>query len=82
MQELLNFDLAIEPVGNYFRARVISSPYGEASAEFRFPFNERDLEILILRVTGSIGRARRRTRREAGAWRSRKSRAGSRRSPD
>jgi hypothetical protein len=63
VQELLNFDLAIEPVGNYFRARVISSPYGEASTEFRFPFNERDLEILILRVTGSIGRARRRTRR-------------------
>ena len=63
MQELLDFDVAIEPIGDGYRARVVSSPAGEAYADFALPFTEENLTILILRVIGSIGRARRKVRR-------------------
>jgi uncharacterized protein YjbI with pentapeptide repeats len=63
MQRLLNFDVAIEPRNGGYRTRVLASPAGEAAADFDLPFGDKDLEILILRVLGSVGRARRRARR-------------------
>jgi uncharacterized RDD family membrane protein YckC len=69
MPGLLNFDLAIDPHGDGFRARVLSSPAGEAENVFAFPFTDQDLEILILRVIGSVGRARRQLRRFESAER-------------
>ena len=63
MQELLDFDVAIESLGDGYRARVITSQAGEAYADFALPFTEEYLTILILRVIGSIGRARRKVRR-------------------
>ncbi|MGH3846728.1 MAG: CHAT domain-containing WD40 repeat protein [Pseudonocardiaceae bacterium] len=63
MQELLDFDVAIESLGDGYRARVITSPAGEAYADFTLPFTDDYLTILILRVIGSIGRARRKVRR-------------------
>jgi DNA-binding beta-propeller fold protein YncE len=63
VQELLDFDIAIEPLGDGYRARVVDSPAGEAYADFAFPFTDESLTILILRVIGSIGRARRKVRR-------------------
>ena len=62
MRELLDFDVAIEPLGDGYRARVVSSPAGEAYADFALPFTDDNLTILILRVIGSIGRARRKVR--------------------
>ena len=63
VQELLDFDVAIEPVGDGGRVRVVASPAGEAQAGFALPFTDKDLEILILKVVGSIGRVRRKVRR-------------------
>jgi hypothetical protein len=63
VRELLDFDVAIEPFGDGYRARVVGSPVGEAYADFAFPFTDDDLTILTLRVIGSIGRARRKVRR-------------------
>jgi len=62
VRELLDFDVAIEPLGDGYRARVVSSPAGEAYADFALPFTDDNLTILILRVIGSIGRARRKVR--------------------
>lgn len=55
----LDFDLLIERSGDGFRARVIQSPAGQASVEFKLPFTDQDIEILMLRV----GRPRRGVRR-------------------
>jgi tetratricopeptide (TPR) repeat protein len=63
MQRLLNFDMIIEPIGGSYRTRVVASPGGEADAEFTLPFGDRDLEILVLKIIGSVGRARRQARR-------------------
>jgi hypothetical protein len=63
VQGLLDFDVAIEPLADGYRARVVASPAGEAHVDFALPFTGKDLEILILKVVGSIGRARRKTRR-------------------
>ena len=63
MQELLNFDVAIESRSGAYRARVIASPAGQAHADFTLPFTDQDLEILILKVIGSISQARRKARR-------------------
>ncbi len=63
MQELLDFDVAIEPFGDGYRARVVASPVGESYTDFALPFGDQDLEILVLKVVGSIGRARRKLRR-------------------
>ena len=63
MQKLLDFDVAIELLGDGYRARVVSSPAGEAYADFTLPFTDKDLTILVLEVVGSIGRARRKVRR-------------------
>jgi hypothetical protein len=63
VQELLDFDVAIEPLGDGYRARVLTSPVGESYTDFALPFADKDLEILVLKVVGSIGRARRKVRR-------------------
>ena len=63
VRELLDFDVAIEPLGDGYRARVVGSPAGEAYADFALPFTDENLTILILRVIGSVGRARRKVRR-------------------
>ena len=63
VQKLLDFDVAIESLSDGYQARVIASPAGEAHADFTLPFTDQDLEILILKVVGSIGRARRQARR-------------------
>ena len=63
MQELLDFDVAIEPLGDGYRARIVRSPAGEAYADFVLPFTDENLTILILKVIGSIGRTRRKVRR-------------------
>jgi hypothetical protein len=62
MQKLLDFDVAIEPLGDRYRTRVVASPCGEAHADFVLPFTDQELEILILRVISSIGRPRRKVR--------------------
>lgn len=62
MQKLLDFDVAIEPLGGGYRTRVVASPVGEATADFALPFTDQDLEILVLKVVGSVGRVRRRVR--------------------
>ena len=45
MQELLNFDVAIEPVGDGYRTRVLGSPAGDAAADFTLPFAGEDLDL-------------------------------------
>ncbi len=58
----LDFDLAIEtldPTTGRHRVRVLNSPAGQAMGEFVLPFDERDLELLFLR----LGRPRRGVRR-------------------
>ncbi len=54
-----DFDLLIERVADGFRARVLASPAGQSSADFRLPFTEDKLENVLLR----LGRARRAVRR-------------------
>lgn len=49
-----DFDLLIERAGDGYRARVFDSPAGQATVDFKLPFTDQDLEILMLRV----GRAR------------------------
>jgi sugar lactone lactonase YvrE len=63
VRELLDFDIAIEPLGDGYRARVVTAPAGEAYADFTLPFTDDSLTILTLKVIGSIGRARRNVRR-------------------
>ena len=55
----LDFDLAIEPSGNGYTARVFNSPCGQASAEFTTPFSDLEVENFLLRV----GRTRHTVRR-------------------
>ncbi len=55
----LDFDLLIERAGNKYQARVLNSPAGQASATFRLPFSDLELENFLLRV----GRTRRGVRR-------------------
>ncbi len=63
MGKLLDFDVVIDSHGDGYRTRVVASPAGEAQADFVLPFTDQDLTILVLKVVGSIGRARRRVRR-------------------
>jgi len=55
----LDFDLLIERSPEGYRARVLSSPAGQAAADFRLPFSELEIENFLLR----IGRTRRGVRR-------------------
>ena len=55
----LDFYLQLSRTERGYRAQVLSSPAGEASADFVAPFSELELENFLLR----IGRPRRGTRR-------------------
>jgi hypothetical protein len=55
----LDFDLLVRRTEGGYRAQVLSSPAGEATADFGAPFSELELENFLLRV----GRPRRGTRR-------------------
>jgi CHAT domain len=55
----LNFDLLVRRTDDGYRAQVLSSPAGEATADFTLPLSELELENFALR----IGRPRRGTRR-------------------
>jgi hypothetical protein len=55
----LDFDLLVRRTEGGYRAQVLSSPAGEATADFAAPFSELELENFLLRV----GRPRRGTRR-------------------
>ena len=57
--EYLDFDLLIEHAGEKYKARVLNSPAGQATAEFELPFTEEGLENFVLK----IGRPRRNSRR-------------------
>lgn len=46
----LDFDIAIQRVGDSYRAHVLDSPGGEATVNFSWPFDKRDLEIFLLRM--------------------------------
>lgn len=63
MNRYLDFDLNCRRTATGFRAQVISSPAGQASAEFNTPFSELEIENLLLR----IGRPRRSSRRMGAA---------------
>lgn len=52
-----DFDLVIERSGESLRAQVISSPAGQATAEFQLPFSEDKLENFLLRLGGRTRRA-------------------------
>jgi len=63
VQKLLDFDMVIEAHDDGYRTHVVASPAGEAHADFTLPFSDEGLENLVLKVVGSIGRARRQVRR-------------------
>lgn len=53
MSDLLkyeNFDLEILPHGGKYLARVLHSPGGEGSAEFRLPFTDDEIEKLLVKM--------------------------------
>lgn len=54
-----DFDLLFRKLGTGYRAQVVSSPFGQATADFSVPFSDLELENFLLR----IGRPRRATRR-------------------
>jgi len=55
----LDLDLLIQRAGESYRAQVLNSPAGQATANFSLPFSELEIENLLLRV----GRPQRVTRR-------------------
>lgn len=57
--EYRNFDLLIERHESAYRARILASSEGEASAEFSFPFSSLELENFILHMGQSNRKARR-----------------------
>jgi hypothetical protein len=46
----LDFDLLIERSGQRYRATVLNSPAGQATHEFRLPFNEQELQVFVLQL--------------------------------
>src|SRR3954451_2996660 len=59
MLNYLDFDLIITGTKRRYLARVVESPAGQATAEFRLPFTDLAVENFLLRV----GRPRRGVRR-------------------
>lgn len=49
-RDYINFDLVIDKPGDRYRARVISSPAGQASVEFDALFSPLELENFVLRM--------------------------------
>ncbi len=56
-----NFDLLIERFGESWRAKVISSPFGDATHQFEFPFPIGDLQSISAHV---LGKTRERVKRD------------------
>ena len=56
--DYLDFDLLIERTGDRYRARVLSSPGGEARADFTLPFSREQLQIFVLKAI-NLGTKRR-----------------------
>jgi Tol biopolymer transport system component len=56
--DYLDFDLLIERTGDRYRARVLSSPGGEARADFTLPFTREQLQIFVLKAI-NLGTKRR-----------------------
>lgn len=54
----LDFDLEIVPDGSNYRARVLASPGGDATAPVTLPFSNTEIENLILRMGMSRGKTR------------------------
>jgi hypothetical protein len=48
--DYLDFDVAIEKFGNGYRTRVVDSPAGQATSEFKLPFSASDLAEFIVAV--------------------------------
>ena len=46
----INFDLLINKRNGHYEARVISSPAGQASNNFSFPFSENEIENILLGI--------------------------------
>ena len=59
----LDLDVLVEKEGDGYRARVIGSPGGQASSDFRPPFSPLELENFLLRVGMSLSEIRRNVRR-------------------
>ena len=55
-----DFDLLVEPARQGFLARVLSSPAGQAAAEFVLPFSDLELENTLLKLGGRRTRVVRR----------------------
>lgn len=45
-----DFDLLIEPTGDRFKARVLDSPAGEATVQFKIPFTHTDVENFYTKI--------------------------------
>jgi hypothetical protein len=52
----LDFDLLVRRTEGGYRAQVLSSPAGEATADFAAPFSELELENFLLRVGATAPR--------------------------
>lgn len=55
----LDFDLLIERSGDAYRAKVVESPAGQATADFQLPVSALEMENFILRIGRSLGAMRR-----------------------
>ena len=55
MPRLQNLDVSIQPHDGGHYTCVAASPSGEARTDFDLPFTDKDLQILVLSVLGSIG---------------------------
>jgi len=55
----LDFDLLIEPFGKKYRARVLNSPAGQATTDFRLPLSDLELDNFLLLVGRTSGGVRR-----------------------
>ena len=49
-RKYVDFDLAIEKTPEGYRARVLNSPTGQASADFDLPFSDLEVENFVLRL--------------------------------
>jgi CHAT domain-containing protein len=54
----LDFDLKIERSGEHYRASVLDSPDGEASASFALPFSDDRLQLLLAKISRPRGAIR------------------------
>ena len=57
--EYRDFDLLIERSGQGYRAQVLESPAGQATAEFALPFSDLELENVLLRLGRPVRAVRR-----------------------